>query len=483
MARKSILIIFIALIIFSVIYALWGDREVTTSSDQAYQAYKIGEATNKKLYYNDAIPHFERAISIDTNFAMAYGALSTLYFETGRKEEAKRMIDKAASKFALITEREQILITIGKANIYEKREAVEEAINEYIAKFPDDGWGLRFVAEKEQKARNLDKAISAYEKIIDMDPGDALAYNMLGYLSYYNGNFDEAISFINKYSMIASNEANPHDSYGEILMNMGRYDEAIKEFEKAIKIKPNLDFVLMHLAQAYRFIGQYRDAIGYYESAKDNARSEGMARELEREIALTHFLAGQPDKAIEYTDKLLEVETNPLYTCCLQSYIAADIGMLDKVEYNLSILDSILVDAKESDKSEDYMKGMVFQVDLVKAKLALENGKFNEAITGFSELVEESDLPGKVMLKFLLGEAFYKAGRLDDAENTLLDNLQDNPNHPYSLFALSQLYRDAGKIEKQKQALLTYLSVMSGADDSVEDVHTARVQLDSLAIL
>jgi len=483
MAKKVIVIIFIALVIFSAIYALWDKREVTTSSDQAYQAYKIGEATNKKLYYNEAIPHFERAISIDTNFAAAYASLGTLYFETGRQEEAKQMFEKAMSKFALITEREQILITIGQFNINKNRPAAEEAIDEYIEKYPDDFYGLRFLAEKEQRDGNFDGAISAYEKLIDMDPGDALAYNMLGYLNYYNRNFEDAISYIKKYSMIASQEANPHDSYGEILMYIGQYDEAIKEFETADKIKNDLDFVLSHLGSVHRELGRYRDAIGYFERAKEFARSEAYEARAEEQIAYSLYRTGDNDQALKLINDLHSKHSEWYSVVAYWGIINAGSGNIEIAYSAIDELNEMLDKADSSGSSEEYKNTIIIYRESVRGKIGLVEKDYNKAIEAYSQIIELSQLPGLMMFRYLLGEAYYQAGELEKARNILLTNLADNPNHPFSLFTLSQIYKGTGATDKQEQALLTYLSVMSGADDSVEDVRTARQQLDSLTEL
>jgi len=483
MAKKSILIIFIALIIFSAIYALWDKRDVTTTSDQAYQAYKTGEATSKKLYYNDAIPHFERAISIDTNFAMAYAGLGMLYFEHGREEEAKPMIDKAVSKLDLITEREQILIIIIKAAIYKDIKAGEEAMDEYIAKFPDDAFGLRFVAQREQMNGNFDKAILVFEKIVDLDPGDALAYNMLGYLNYYVGNFDDAITYIKKYSIIAGKEANPHDSYGEILMYLGRYDEAIKEFEAADKIKNDLDFVLSHLGSVHREIGRYRDAIGYFERAKEFARNEGFKARVEEQIAYSLYRSGNEEQALKLINDLHSEHSDWYSVVGYRGIIAAGADQLEISYSSIDELDKMLEKTDSSGATQIHKNGIIISRELVRGKIGRVEKDYDRAIDAYSRCIELGGLPGLMAYRYLLGEAYYQAGELEKAQELLLTNLTDNPNHPFSLFRLSQVYKDKGDIENQKQALLTYLSVMSGADESVEDVQTARAQLDSLAIL
>ncbi len=483
MAKKGIVIIFIALVIFSAIYALWDRRDVTTSSDNAYQAYEAGLETMQKLYYHEALPYFEQAISIDTNFASAYGYLGALYFDLDRKEEAKQMLAKAVSLFPLITERERMLITITQANVNEDVPAAEKAIDEYINKYPDDIHALRFIANRYNLNKDYANAITYYEKIIDKDPGDALAYNMLGYLNYYNRDFDKAIENIKKYSIIASREANPRDSYGEILMYIGRYDEAIKEFKAADKIKPDLDFVLSHLGMVYRELGRYRDAIGYFERAKEFARNEGYAARAEEQIAFTLFLSGDKANALKSITNLHAEHPEWYSIVTYWGIIAAGNGELDISYAAIDELDKLLEKADSLGQNQNYKDEIIISREILRGRIYSAEKNYEKAIGAFSQCVEMGSLPGLLMYRFLLGKAYFDSGKLEQAEKILLTDLDDNPNNPFALFTLSQVYKEMGNTELQRQILLKYLSVMSGADDTAEDVRTARQQLDSLTEL
>jgi len=483
MAKKGIVIIFIALVVFSAIYALWDRRDVTTSSDNAYQAYMTGLETMQKLYYQDALPHFEQAVNIDTNFAMACAYIGELYFDLDRKDEARRMLTKAVGLFPLITERERLLIVVTQAKINEDIPGAEKAVDEYIAKYPDDIYALKFIADRSARNKDYVASIDAYEKIIDKDPGDALAYNMLGYLNYYNRNFEKAIEYIKKYSIIASREANPRDSYGEILMYLGRYDEAIKEFEAADKIKPDLDFVLSHLGMAYREIGRYRDAIGYFERAKEFARNEGYAARAEEQIAFTLFLSGDKDNALKSITNLHAKHPEWYSVVTYWGIIAAGNGELDISYEAIDELNKLLDKADSTGQDQNYKNEIIISREILHGRINSTENNYDKAIEAFSRCVEIGSLPGLLMSRFLLGDAYFDFGKLKQAEKILLANLEDNPNHPFSLFSLSQIYQAMGNSEQQRQMLLKYLSVMSGADDTAENVRTARQQLESLTEL
>lgn len=481
MAKKFILIIFIALLIFSAIYALWDKRDVTTSSDRAYQAYAAGTEKWKNAYLKDAIPEFERAVKIDTNFAMAYAHLAELYSKYDRKEEAVVLIAKAMTLLPLVTEREQLMIKITETTININLENQEKLIDEYIAKFPDDIFANHFNATRYMIKKDFDNAITEYEKIIDRDPAEASAYNMLGYLNYYVRNYDDALSYLKKYSILAKKEANPHDSYGEILMNLGRYDEAIKEFKTANKIKPDLDFVLYHLGAAYREIGRYRDAIGYIERAKDYNDSRPHQLNYDIEIAYIYFLAEKTDIALEIFKDVINEKPDKYKAICIEGIIFAHIKDFNRAKNNLRILDSLKTIWQDCPTT---YKATLAELDLLiavtEAAIAFYKEDYPTAIEKYQYLVEQTPPPHMLVFRYLLGRSYNKAGEPEKAEKELLANLEDNPNHAFTLFELSQIYKNNEDKENCKQYLLKYLSVMSGADENVENILTARAQLDSL---
>ena len=348
MFKKIILVVFIALVVFSAIYAISGKQTVTTSSDRAYEAYQTADALKKKLYYKEAITEYEKAIKLDTNFAMAYAELAYLHRDAGRKDLAKELIKKPISLFPLITEKEQLFIKTVEAWISEDHDLIRQAQDNYIKNFPDDVHSHIYIAERHMRERKFDKAIEEFNEIIDKDPGYALGYNMLGYLNYWNRNFDEALRFIKKYSMLAEKEANPHDSHGEILMNLGRYDEAIKAFETANKIKPDLVFVLDHLGDAYWNIGHYRDAIGYFERAKDNADNEERALSMDVKIAHVYHSAMKNEKSLKIIQDVLQQKGDFLTAKYLECILLAESGEFDRAEKILTVFDSVATAQEKS---------------------------------------------------------------------------------------------------------------------------------------
>lgn len=83
---------------------------------------------------------------------------------------------------------------------------------------------------------NPDNAFTYTEKLININPTYAPAWNTLGYHWMEKGNMEKAGEAFSNYMRLAPNEANSHDSMGDYLMKSGRFDEAANHYEKAVSL-------------------------------------------------------------------------------------------------------------------------------------------------------------------------------------------------------------------------------------------------------
>jgi hypothetical protein len=85
-------------------------EEATTPSLEALKAYTTGHNTNFAKGFVSAIPHFKRAIAIDSQFAVAYGALGLMYFNIGETDLANESTRTAYQLREHASEREKFYI-------------------------------------------------------------------------------------------------------------------------------------------------------------------------------------------------------------------------------------------------------------------------------------------------------------------------------------------------------------------------------------
>jgi len=137
-------------------------EQATTGSLEALQAYTLGKRTHtEKSDFVGAIPHFQRAIALDSSFAMAYAALGTAYGNLGEKKLCAENSRKAFELRQRVSEHERLYI---EAHYY-------SAV-----------------------IGNLDKARQTYELWAQAYPRDDIPPNNLGFIYNLFGQYDNLLA-------------------------------------------------------------------------------------------------------------------------------------------------------------------------------------------------------------------------------------------------------------------------------------------------
>ena len=479
--RRIVLVIFLILVGASLIYALMDKRDVTTSSDKAYEAYRQGIELSYRLYNREALQQFEQAVKLDPNFAMAYARMAWLYQSFDRKEDYQAARQKALSLLDRVKEKEKLQINFGFARADGRKADIDKYKMELLDRYPNSLEALDMVCSDAFAKMNYDEAIQANLKIIEMDPNYAMAYNLLGYSYFYKGDYDKALEYIDKYSSIAKDQANPHDSHGELLLYMGRYDEALEQFRKADSIKPDLHFVLSHIGDTYKEKGMFRDAIGAYLKAAEFSPNEKTRCNIEDNIAICYVQSLQNEKAISLLKEVIEKTPDDLKANALLGDIYTRQGDMDDALVQLGIVKGLTSQAIDNGEYSDYDKTMMRSAEnYLLAKISVARGDYKDAIWRFTSLYSISHQPDKNFFAVLCGDALLKAEMPDSAIGMMTAALKLNPNTAGCLKVLADAYGKLGRRDAQKGALARYLEVMKDADDKNPSVESALAQMEQL---
>ena len=90
-----------------------------------------------------------------------------------------------------------------------------------------------------------------------VESGDAEFYNSLGTASAKIGQYDKAMTYFNKALEISPKNAGYYNNRGMANMAKGQYDEAIADFNKALQINPMLALAYGNRGRAYYFKKEY----------------------------------------------------------------------------------------------------------------------------------------------------------------------------------------------------------------------------------
>ena len=272
-------------------------ENVTTPSLEALQAYSLGyRAHVVNADWPAAIPFFQRAISLDPNFAMAYARLGTSYFNLGETARAAENTRKAYELRQRVSEREKFYV----ASHYELHvtgdlEAARKTYELWAQTYPGDDTPPSNLGAIYFKLGEYDKALAAHQEVLKLDPGSGLAYANLVVAYLLLNRLDQAKA--------TAQEAQAHN-LDSLLIHIALYlidflqhDAAGMEREAAgLAGKPGYeDLMLSNESDTAAFAGQFAKARELTRRAVDSALRAGKkekAAGYEAEAALWEAMVG-----------------------------------------------------------------------------------------------------------------------------------------------------------------------------------------------
>jgi tetratricopeptide (TPR) repeat protein len=145
--------------------------EATTPSLEALKALSIGSRTARRTGDADGIPFYKRAIELDPNFAMAYQALGTTYFNLNQADLAAANATKAYELQDQVSERERYRIST--TYYHAVTGELEKAIEEYVRwskSYPRDDTPPLNLGVIYQQLGQYDKAVVETKEALRLAP-------------------------------------------------------------------------------------------------------------------------------------------------------------------------------------------------------------------------------------------------------------------------------------------------------------------------
>jgi eukaryotic-like serine/threonine-protein kinase len=290
-------------------------RRMSRSSTTIYQAFYA--YTEGRYFWNkrtpadirQAIAHFERAIQIDPQYALAYAGLAQAYcvlpdYGGIAPNEAYPQAKSYAFQ-ALKIDDKQAQARVALAQIYRRF---------------DWNWAA---------------ARAEFELAIRYDPNDASAHHWYGYDLMCVGRHDEAIR-----QYVRARELDPYSlviarNYGQALYRAKRYDEAMDVLKTALQSTPEFGFLHFYIGKIHMSQGRYQDALREFQTEKE--LSKGWSHQIDPWIGVVYVRMGQPQEARKILDQQLELRKRRFISPTLLAILYFELGqkeqgfeMLDK---------------------------------------------------------------------------------------------------------------------------------------------------------
>jgi len=358
------------------------DRDVgkiTTSSPEAYKYYSEGRKHHYKGDFRHGIRLFEKAIEIDSEFAMAYRAMAVAYQGLRYNSERKKYIKKAFELSDRVSDRE--------------RYSIEGS----------------FYSESE---KTWDKAIDAFNKLLELYPDDIVGRVNLGII-YNEGleEFDKAIELFEVPVQNKDEAMHPYVNLAGAYRRKGMYDKSNAVLEYYLNNFSDYAIVRYYLARNYLYQGKYDHALA--EADKSLSLDPAFFRNfwIKGDVYLCKEDLGRAEE--EYL-KLLESEEKP-----------AHLFGREKLEY-LYLFQGRYVKSKEQAKHgielaemlENLSRKSSFHLDLAYIHLILKNiqGALEECNKALSSAIEADNLYWERRALHTLGVIYLEMKSIDEAK-------------------------------------------------------------------
>ena len=429
-----------------------GKIPVTTASEEARKEFLQGRDLQEKLLIQDSIQHFDKAISLDPNFALAELNRANVS-PTGKEffdhlKKAVSLSDKASNG-------EKLLILGNEAGANGNAAKQKEYLDQLVAAYPNDERAHFNLGGYYFGQQDMPQAIEHYKKATELNPTYSTAFNILGYAYRQNADYANAEQAFKKYIELIPKDPNPYDSYAELLLKMGRFDESIAQYQKALAIDSN--FINSHqgIAAALMYQGKPDEAAAELQKITDKARSDAERRTALFALTVVDVDSGKMDKALAEVDKqyTLGEKTNdiPAMTGDLQlkGNIMLEMGKPDEAralfERGLKMTEDSNLSQEIKDNAKLFHHYNLTRVALAKKDLATAKTeaesfrKGTETLKNPFQTRQAHELLGMIALE------------AKDYDNAVAELQQANQQNPYNLYRLCQAYQGKGDMGKAKE--------------------------------
>ena len=127
-------------------------------------------------------------------------------------------------------------------------------------------WAIDLAVEHHSAGR-LTQAESMYKQILQADPNQPIAIQLLGVIAHQLGKNDIAVDLIRKALAIEPTYAEAHNNLGLALQTLGRQADALASYRRALDVNPRYPEAHNNVGTILRELGQFQEASDSFRAA------------------------------------------------------------------------------------------------------------------------------------------------------------------------------------------------------------------------
>jgi tetratricopeptide (TPR) repeat protein/predicted Ser/Thr protein kinase len=493
-------------------------ESITTKNPRAYQHYTAGMLASEEGRVDDAIAEFERAVALDSTFALAYLELGREYLHYFAGQKVHECFDKAWSLKSHLGIKDQLRLEAERENYGSGTIGRSIAILRTMReRWPDDRQILIDLRYRVGSRWYFREAIEISEEGLRMYPDD----RAIGGLAYCGllavvGRIDEALRYARSYAKRHPGEPMGWNDLGWVYLYSGLPDSAEVAFNKAVGLDPRLarenDYAL--LVAFHR--GDLRGATANLEQTLADVNTPPFRRNylIMRGhggpcLALLYIEAGLYAKMREaskeyYTPRQISGWGQTRHFVAMERWseiidahrIYSDLAKADTTlgPFYPRDLGKALAELGDAGGAREIAKQLleaefeagamvVHDANDIRARAALAERDPKTALKFLSEM-RKNGVPwgGYIDIDYrtTLARAYRMDGRLNEAAEVHREMLRIYGSHAISHYELGTLYEEMKRPAEAKKEYAKFLEMWSEADEDLPQLVDAKKRFAAL---
>ncbi len=375
---------------------------LSAASLEAVHEYALAMDSLNSGKADDAQKHFSEAVSLDTNFGLAYAGLAASSHNLGEQQDAEKYIKQAIAHIDHMTERERYRT---RAYLFYLTGDAQKCVDEYgtlLGRYPSDTGAYNNMADCQTRLRNMPKALEEIRHAVDILPKRATFRVNLALYSAYGGDFPSAAK-----EAAVTQQLNPNYPYGylaEAFADLGQEQitQAAGVYQKIGTLNPSM--AASGLGDLALYEGRFQDAVKIFQkgAADDTAdhKPDAASDKLEA-LAYTQLLMGHKAAAISAAESALDASKSVKTRFLTARIYAASVETVKASALASSLSSELQIEPQAYGK-------------LIEGELALEKNDARGAVKLFSDA---NALLDTWVGRFDLGRAYVDLGAFTEADS------------------------------------------------------------------
>ncbi|HEX6188577.1 MAG TPA: protein kinase [Pyrinomonadaceae bacterium] len=456
-------------------------HQATTSSLEALKYYSTGIDQQLKGRYLDAIPSFKKATEIDQNFARAYAAMSSMYYNTRQYELAAEASRKAYELRDRVGENERLYITQAYYdNVTGELEKYLQTLEQWKSTYPRDASPANNLAVKYNELGLFDKAAVEAREAIRLNPGSTSGYSLLAAAQLALNRLDDAKQTISRAQ---------EQKLDSTAMRRTLFRIAFVQHD-SVTMQQQIDWLSgkpdEYLAQGWQsetaaFLGQLKKSQEFSDSALESAErrdQKDVAAQIAVAAAARNALFGDCARVKEQTAKALSL-TNRQVTIANAANALAGCPNAS----GFSQAQNLIAELTRRSPTDTVLNKIL--APLVQARMELQRDNAAQAIQ-LLETTQSFEAYALFQIAWLRGQAYLKQKKGAEAATEfqkILDHRGSQPTSPIYVVAHLGLARAAalqGDTAKARKAYQDFFALWKDADATLPILIEAKNEYDKL---